>query len=464
MTEKPLSVDAKPWTPAGIGLAATPPFIAPYVHSMQGLSYPAVSPPLGMLTVIPSISDSTATRVPNRVPRGRGNNGRGLRAQQERRQQASSQPPPYVPTAKGLGADDEVYNPLAPKASAEEDLEAFHSKAALELLEEPDYSANPFAASKVNPKTTKNSDHTTQSQELAMPMYRPNSTVTANSPFHLVVNAKPFVPPNQAAPNIPPEPSPEDENTESDEELGPVAPTRQTDALRVDADTFFTEQIDESQVKQAEISFKKKQENPYSITSLQGVRATMPSVEPTIWYQDRYGNEQVMIPAAFEPDEPKPPPQIKHHMSVCHPKQFPSASLNLFHYLCYHCPITCQLSKIQERPPDLKLGGICGDINPACIAHLVETLSGIKLDALDVFGHNFGRCNLWLHNSADAPKMMAALDRRVWMSPVPHGYAVVVDDEDSREYLLWYLEGLREHGPKRVRFPRHLMTCEKWIV
>lgn len=477
---------------------ATDPTAAMLALQQQALMMPVqqgLSVQVGVAApFVPTITSSMPTRTSTRIPRGRGNSGRGLRAQQEMKQKAMAMPPPYA-AAVEAEQDEGVasYNPLAPmplsrRDEDEEGAEAFHAQATLGVLGE-DMGPAIIPSAKTTPKITRGgvgsnvigSAHNTPSAPhvAAMPLVKPTPTFVpapANSPFHSMLNAKPFVPPSsadgstsspasQGGNGITP-PANTAPDAEADDEASPLGVKDGiAEALRVDADTFFTEQQDESQVREAAKAFQKNQENPYSITSLQGIRATMPNVEPAPWYPLRCGDEDIFLPAPFRPESGVyPMPEEGVHSSICRPEQYPNAKLSLFYYLCYHCPITCQLAKLNDRPPDLKLGGICGDINPACIAHLVETLSGIKLIALDVFGHNFGRCNLWLRDPQDAPRMMAALDRRVWMSPVPHGYAVVVDDDESREYLLWYLEGLREHGPRRVRFPRHLMTCERWIV
>ena len=565
MADKGLSVTAKPWTPgsggatfgAATGTAPVPtapvPTPTPAFAAAMPMGVPLPLPPapqmplpmyqpmmpavglgvggvpmsvsVGMPSVgfIPTITASMPTRAPLRIPRGRGNSGRGLRAQQEMKQQAANTLPTY---AAATGADvaeesaldaeeDAVYNPLAPVTDrTEEERAAFHTRAALDVLGDDAVGASPSLSlaamsTRTTPKIVKSgvigsvigsSNATPSIPKMTPVIAKPNpapvvsvgGVIGAPPPFHFAVTAKPFVPPpggfappssgslfappSGGFPSAPPvtNATPDASSPPSDDDEGPLdgeevngeggdLPKCASEALRVDADTFFTEKADEAQVRQAALALQKTTENPYSITSLQGVRATMPSIERAQWYPLWVGHERVDVPAPFICNAPTPP-GADPHANIHIPPQYPRARLGLYAYQCLACPIRCQLSKINDRPPDLKLGGICGDINPACIAHLVVVLSGVQLDALDVFGHNFGRCNLWLHDPADAPRMMAALDRRVWMSPVPHGYAVVVDDEDSREYLLWYLEGLREHGPRRVRFPRHLMTCEKWIV
>jgi len=145
----------------------------------------------------------------------------------------------------------------------------------------------------------------------------------------------------------------------------------------------------------------------------------------------------------------------------------PTVTLHLFYYYCLECQLASALriGKDKTRPADMKLGGVCGDVPAECVAHIIYAVTGVRVQAIDLFGKNLGRCNLWLGNPSIVPTLIERIDRRLWMAPLCHRYCVVANDDRSREYLLWYLEMLRVHGPtKKVPFPRHLVTAERWTV
>ena len=195
---------------------------------------------------------------------------------------------------------------------------------------------------------------------------------------------------------------------------------------------------------------------------LQGPRANMPPHEQSQWVWIPFNGERLQVPAPMTPDGGHPMFHGQHiHESIVHPPRFPDINLSLYYYECPLCPPDVYCGKLQ-RVPDLKLGGVCGDVPATAVAHLVCTITGLRIVAVDMFGNNFGRCNLWLEKPEDARELTRRIDRRMWMAPLVHGYAVVANDDDAREYLYWYLEGLRKYGPTKVRFPRHLVTAEKW--
>ena len=202
------------------------------------------------------------------------------------------------------------------------------------------------------------------------------------------------------------------------------------------------------------------------LQSLQGVKANMPTVPVTAWYPVHFLGTEVFLPAPFLPEGGGQhlSERERPHFVTSRQSTHPNVKLLLVYYQCFRCVPNVFPGRLENRPPDLKLGGICGDVPALCIAHLIKIVTNVDLLAIDMFGHTVGRCNLWVKDQNDAKTLLKMLDKSIWMSPIPYGYAVVAPDEAAKEYLLWYLEGLRNNGPKSTRFPRHLMTCERWIV
>jgi hypothetical protein len=209
--------------------------------------------------------------------------------------------------------------------------------------------------------------------------------------------------------------------------------------------------------------------NPFSLQSLQGVRRAEHAIpfQQVVWQNVQFGGSSTWVPPVFPaiPDETVRLYNGSAHYGVTRPLTHPNVTLHLYDYQCTNCSLShIYPGKVHERPADVKLGGICGDVPALSIAHLIEVITGVKIVAIDMFGNNLGRCNLWLQNPHEIVELTKKFDRKMWMSPVYHQYAVVALDEDGKEFLHWYLEGLRTFGPKSVRFPRHLVTCERWIA
>lgn len=239
----------------------------------------------------------------------------------------------------------------------------------------------------------------------------------------------------------------------------PIVPS----TLKVNFDTFFSTSNELTDTRAVSNT-----SNPFSLQSLQGVRRTENAVplQQVVWQRVFFRDSETWVPTPFIPEKDADVFLYNGvaHYSVVRPATHPKTTLHLYNYRCFTCPVNVYPGKINERAADVKLGGICGDVPALCIAHIIEMITGVKIQAVDMFGNNLGRCNLWLSDPRQVGELTAKFDRRMWMSPVYHGYAVVATNDDGREYLLWYLEGLRTYGPKSVRFPRHLVTCEKWVA
>ena len=157
-----------------------------------------------------------------------------------------------------------------------------------------------------------------------------------------------------------------------------------------------------------------------------------------------------------------------NHSTKYSPPGLRHISVSLFYYQCRTCQLSRRRSgslvpsKNSARGPDIKLGGVCGDVPGEMIAHMVMVITGTVITHIDKFAHSMGRANLWLEQPDEAPAVMEMLDRRVWMAPLAHGYCVFAEDDQSLRWLEAYIDATRE-GPSRVPFPRHLMTAERWI-
>ena len=184
---------------------------------------------------------------------------------------------------------------------------------------------------------------------------------------------------------------------------------------------------------------------------LQGPRAgdAFIRIPPPRWRMMRHEDSEYFVPEPLrpnvEPDEHSIGPCGRPHYMVYRPDGYPTVRLYLYFYNCNVCVANSGVhtGKLTSRGPDLKLGGVCGDVPSAQVAHIVSTISKLPIAAIDVFRNNYGRCNLWLEDASLATEMIRRIDRRFWMAPVCHGYAVVVNDDYSREYLLAYIESLK---------------------
>jgi hypothetical protein len=245
----------------------------------------------------------------------------------------------------------------------------------------------------------------------------------------------------------------DDSDSDDDDAFRPAGGN---ETLRVDMTSFFSKEEAIAPVHEVQTKLQ----------SLQGVKANMPSVPVTRWAPVTFLGAQVFLPAPFLPQGGKQhlPEEERPHYVVSVPSTHPNVKLALVYYKCFKCVPAVFPGRLTSRPPDLKLGGICGDVPALCIAHLIKIVTNVDVVAVDMFGHTVGRCNLWVKDQTDAKILLKLLDKSIWMSPIPYGYAVVAPNEQAKEYLLWYLEGLRNHGPRSARFPRHLTTCERWIV
>ena len=144
------------------------------------------------------------------------------------------------------------------------------------------------------------------------------------------------------------------------------------------------------------------------------------------------------------------------------PYDHPKLRLHRIYY-DYTVPAGLICGKLRDRPPNLKLGGICGDVTEAVIANLIFFLSGVRVACIDMFKPQQGRCAIWLQSPDEFALLFGAMDHKVWMAPVNSNAAIFVTDPDSYAYLLQFLESLRGGAPCNVRFPRHCVLVEPWI-
>jgi hypothetical protein len=196
-------------------------------------------------------------------------------------------------------------------------------------------------------------------------------------------------------------------------------------------------------------------------------------------------------PLDTPPDRIPRSPHEHRHFTVYHPPQAPeSIRLILVHYKCFTCmgpdgdyhnhpdaplpgPSTAQRTaakhtlnaaqRVARRPADVKLGGMCCDLPWQAVAHVVSTVTGIRVRMVEVFAASqSGRCCLWLEDPAETDLLLRRLVGRLWMAPASHGYAVLAADREAKLWLQGYLAYLRRAGITRVPFPRHLLTAERW--
>lgn len=184
-------------------------------------------------------------------------------------------------------------------------------------------------------------------------------------------------------------------------------------------------------------------------------------------------------------------------------------------------------NKIRDRPADLKLGGVCGDMPAQCIANLIMFLCpDVRVDAVEMFGPMQGRAIVWVSDrpellrshidyssndknnnenendaesnlaprlpefpfwqppsylnpnpssyvkpryndrpvSTAAQRVIDKLHHRIWMAPLFANFAIYIDSPNARSYMKEFMLRLRAEAPVYVRFPRHLMTVEQWLL
>ncbi len=131
------------------------------------------------------------------------------------------------------------------------------------------------------------------------------------------------------------------------------------------------------------------------------------------------------------------------------------------------------------RPPDLRLGGVCGDLPAVAIAIIVAALTGIVPARVRMLGGGAGVCAVWLVEHAPPPPpppppparhaesatpaevVTAALHDRVWCGP---NYALAGRSAGGDAFLRTYLAAVRgAAGPRHAAFPRHLVTVRPWL-
>ena len=124
-----------------------------------------------------------------------------------------------------------------------------------------------------------------------------------------------------------------------------------------------------------------------------------------------------------------------------------------------------QLSVMTQALPHLirlRLGGICCDLEPLHIANVIYEACGVECAGVDLFTRNKGCCSVWVRSEDEASRIRSSMHHCVWMGPPSVGYAVRARNALSVEFL-------EEEVHKQVklraeRFPRHLVTVERYVV
>ena len=111
--------------------------------------------------------------------------------------------------------------------------------------------------------------------------------------------------------------------------------------------------------------------------------------------------------------------------------------------------------------PLLKMGGVNMDVSPHAIHNLLQSLSGVAIDFVEMFSVHQGRCTVFFSNPADAETLRSAIDHKVWMAP---HCAVVATSSLSINFLTAYVDRVKKMVRRSQTFPRHLTTMERWEV
>lgn len=357
-------------------------------------------------------------------------------------------PPAYIPTAQPSQAHSPSVLPAPPQPVA--------TSTSSSSTFVPNLSAKPFVPGSGMMSTTSLPTYTDAMSlsSAPIPAYRNSSSM--NTTIH-----------SSSSGSVGPRGQDGSGDLDDSRALGDDSPSMSN--LKINPDAFFAPAGHATSNRPSSQAHGNQPVNPFSLQSLQGVRRAehaMP-LQQVVWQSVLFGGSPTWVPPVFPaiPDETVRLYNGSAHYGVTRPLTHPHVTLHLYDYQCATCPLNhIYPGKVHERPADVKLGGICGDVPALSIAHMIEVITGVKIVAIDMFGNNLGRCNLWLQNPAEVVQLTQKFDRKMWMSPVYHQYAVVALDDDGKEFLHWYLEGLRTFGPKSVRFPRHLVTCERWIV
>ena len=138
-------------------------------------------------------------------------------------------------------------------------------------------------------------------------------------------------------------------------------------------------------------------------------------------------------------------------------------------------PMPGVLGRFETRvlKPHLRVGGICGEVEPVAIARAVEALCGVRVAAISTFRAIHGLAVVRLRDPArEAAVVQRALHQTAWMSqraiywvrrPEAEGAGAASAEScaaaDSRRQRL---ESFAHSMMPGSRLPRRLMTCEEW--
>ena len=124
----------------------------------------------------------------------------------------------------------------------------------------------------------------------------------------------------------------------------------------------------------------------------------------------------------------------------------------------------CLAPRDCSKEPHLKLGGVNMDLNACIIGFIIHYVTGIQPLSVDMFQANQGRCSVTLYDpEAQMEPILRMLNKRLWLGPE---FACVATSPEAAAQLQSYVDELRQHlqAPgSHVRFPRHLVTVERWI-
>ena len=110
----------------------------------------------------------------------------------------------------------------------------------------------------------------------------------------------------------------------------------------------------------------------------------------------------------------------------------------------------------------LRLGGICCDLRPSEIANVIFEASGVVCAGVDMFTRNKGCCSVWVRSEQEAERIRATVHHCVWMGPPSLGFAVRAKNAISVRFLEDELH--KQVKLRDERFPRHLVTVERYVV
>ena len=108
----------------------------------------------------------------------------------------------------------------------------------------------------------------------------------------------------------------------------------------------------------------------------------------------------------------------------------------------------------------LKLGGVCCDVSPAAIVHLIRRVTGVSVLGIDLFTRKHGCCSVWVRDTRERHLLEKRLNERLWMGPPSSGFAVIAHNATAAANFAAHLA---EIEIRHASFPRHLMTVSEYL-